>query len=106
MLVALQKKDGGGEIVRNQNVEMHNNTKWNTEMKTSLILIDEEEWQNGREFMELIKERWDAKHPEHATASMQMLRDNKSRFKKDHQTMNLMLVRKRTEINRQYENEF
>ena len=46
------------------------------------MLIDEEEWQNGREFMERIKERWDTKHPEHAAASMQMLRDNKSRFKK------------------------
>ena len=71
-----------------------------------LIIIDEEERHKGRGFiMKHIKERWDAKHPEHATASMQKLRDNPSRFKKDHEIMNLMLVRKMTEINRQYENE-
>lgn len=52
------------------------------------------------------KESWNAKHPEHATASMQELRVNVLRFKKDHEIMNLMLVRKRTEINRQFKNEF
>ena len=36
---------------------------------------------------------------------MQKLRDNASRFKKDLEIMNLVLVRKRTIINRQYENE-
>ena len=55
--------------------------------------------------MKRVKERWYAKHPEHATASMQNLRDNASRFKKRARDMNLMLVRKRTEINRHYENE-
>ena len=72
MLVALQKKDRGGEIVRNQNIEMHNNTEWNTEMKTSLILIDEEEWQNGREFMEELKKdgmpNTQNTHSQHANA--------------------------------------
>ena len=82
MLVALQKKDRGGEIVRNQNIEMHNNTEWNTEMKTSLILIDEEEWQNGREFMERIKERWDAKHPEHAQPACKCLETTNHYLKK------------------------
>ena len=36
---------------------------------------------------------------------MQKLRDNASRFKKDLEIMNLVLVRKRTIINCQYENE-
>ena len=83
---------------------MQKNTEWNTEIKIGLIIIDEEERQKGRGFMKRVKERWDAKHPEHATASMQNLRDNASRFKKDYEIPNLMLVRKRTEINRQYEN--
>ena len=74
-------------------------------MKISLIIIDEEERHKGRGFMKRVKERWDVKLPEHATASMQKLRDNASRFKKDHEIMNLMLVRKKTEINCQYENE-
>ena len=55
--------------------------------------------------MKRIKERWEAKHPKHATASMQKLRDNALRFIKDTEIMNLMFVRKKTEINRQYENE-
>ena len=59
----------------------------------------------GREFMKRIKEKWDAQHPEHATASIQKLRENALRFKKDHEIMNLMLGRTRIEINRQYENE-
>ena len=74
-------------------------------MKISLIIIDEEERHKGREFMKRVKGKWDVKHPEHATASIQKLRENALRFKKDHEIMNLMLVRKRTEINRQYENQ-
>ena len=84
---------------------MQKNTEWNTEMKISLTIIDEEKRHKGRGFMKRVKERWDAKHLEHATASMQKIRDNASRFKKDHEILNLMLVRKRTEINPQYENE-
>ena len=36
---------------------------------------------------------------------MQKLRGNASRIEKDHEIMNLMLVRKRNKINFQYENE-
>ena len=74
-------------------------------MKISLIIIDEEERHKSRGFMNRVKERWNVKHQEYATASMEKLRDNTSRFKKDHGIMNLVLVRKRTEINRRHENE-
>ena len=84
---------------------MQKNTEWNTEMKISLIIIDEEERHKSRGFMNRVKKRWNAKHPEDATASMEKLRDNTSRFKKDHGIRNLVLVRKRTEINRRHENE-
>ena len=40
------------------------------------------------------KESGNTKHSEHTTASMQELRVNVLRFKKDHEIMNLMLVRK------------
>ena len=100
-----EKEGWGGEIVWNQTTKIQKNTEWSTEMKISLIIIDEEQRYKGSRFMKRVKERWDAKHPEHATASMQKLRDNASRFKKDHEIMNLMLVRKRTEVNRQNENE-
>ena len=36
---------------------------------------------------------------------MQKLKDNTSSFKIDYEIMNLMLLRKRAEINHQYENE-
>ena len=47
----LCKRRMGNRIVRNQTTEMQKNTKWNTEMKISLIIIDEEERQKGRGFM-------------------------------------------------------
>ena len=84
---------------------MQKNTKCNTEMKISLIIIDEEEQQKGRGFMKRVKERWGPKHQEHATASMPKLSDNASRFKKDLQIMKLVFARNRTESNRQFENE-
>ena len=59
---------------------------------------------NGRGFMKQVKEKWDDKQPEYATTSMQKLRDNSSRFKKDVEIMNLGLVRKSTGIKCQYEN--
>ena len=59
---------------------------------------------NDRGFMKRVKEKWDDKQPEYATASMQKLRDNSSRFKKDVEIMNLGLVRKSTGIKCQYEN--
>ena len=74
-------------------------------MKIHLIIIDEEKRHKSRGFMKRVNEGWYAKQPEHATASMQKLRDKASRFKKDHEIMNLMLVRKTTKINRQYEDE-
>ena len=100
-----EKEGWGGKIVRNQTTKMQKNTEWNTEMKITLIIIDEEERHKGRGFMKRVQERWDAKHPEHPTARIQKLRDNASRFKKDHEIMNLMLVRKRTKISRQYEHQ-
>ena len=50
--------------------KMQKNTEWNTEMKISLIITGEEERHKGRGFMKRVKETQDAKHPDHATASM------------------------------------
>ena len=68
-----EKEEWGGEIVRKQTTEMQKNTEWNKEMKISLIIIDEEERQKGRGFIKQVKEKWDTKYPEHATASIQKL---------------------------------
>ena len=50
--------------------------------------------------MKRVKERWDAES-ECGTTSMQKLRDNAARFKKESEIKNLILVRKRQEIDRQ-----
>ena len=55
------------------------NVEWTTKMKVRLVQIDNEE-KRGRRFMERVKERWADEYPEHATASIQKLRDNAARF--------------------------
>ena len=72
-------------------------------MKIRLIQIDDEERKKGGGFMKRVKERWDAES-KCGTTSMQKLRDNAARFKKEPGIKNLMLARKRQEIDRQ-ENE-
>ena len=47
--------------------------------------------------MKRVKERWIDEYPEHATASIQKLRDNAARFCKEKVT-NLILVRQRNEV--------
>ena len=69
-------------------------------MKIRSIQIDEEERKKGRGFMKRVKERWDA-DSECGTTSTQKLRDNAARFKKEPEINNLILVRKRQEIDRQ-----
>ena len=51
------------------------------DMKVNLLLIDEEERKNGKEFMKKMKYRWDAMYPTLKSASKQKLRDNASREK-------------------------
>ena len=72
--------------------------QWTTHMKVHLIVIDQEERQKGRGFMKRVKERWDTKYPEYKRVSMQQLRDNASRFKTEKEIINLILVRRRQEI--------
>ena len=98
-------KEGWGdeEQTLTQVIEVHKNIEWSTEMKIRLIQINEEERKEGRGFMKRVKERWDAES-ECGRTSMQKLRDNAARFKKEPEIKNLILVRKRQEIDRQ-ENE-
>ena len=48
--------------------------------------------------MKRVKERWIDEYPEHATASIQKLRDNAARFRKEQTITNLILVRQRNEV--------
>ena len=70
------------EQTTTQAVEVHKNIEWSTEMKIRLIHIDEEERKKNRGFMKRVNERWDAES-EYGTTSMQKIRDNAARFKKE-----------------------
>ena len=72
-------------------------------MKIKLLLIDEEEMGNGWGFMKRIKGWWDTDYLEHAATSMPKLRDNASRFKREPEIKNLLLVRKRSEVDHHHE---
>ena len=82
----------------NERITGKSNMEWNTDLKLELLQIDGEERKKGRGFMKRVKKRWDLKYPEYRLVSMQKLRDNASRFKKDPVIVNLMLVRERTEF--------
>ena len=51
--------------------------------------------------MESVKERWDLEFPEQASVSMHNIRNNASRFQKEPEIRNLILVRNRNKIDRQ-----
>ena len=79
----------------NDKDETAGNTEWTMDMKVNLLLTDEEERKNRKGFMKTIKNRWDAMYTTLKSASKQTLRDNASRFEKEKEITNLMLVRKR-----------
>ena len=65
------------------------------DMKVNLLLTDEEERKIRKGFTKRIKDRWDAMYPTIKSASKHKFRDNASRFKKENEITNLILVRKR-----------
>ena len=83
------------------NIQAQNNINWTTEMKIKLVKIDDEERSKGRGFMKRVQERWDLKFLEQASFNMHNLRNNASRFQKELEIRNLILVRNRNEIDRQ-----
>ena len=103
------KKEGWGRQIEitNRTIEQQDQQpgdqqrrvlEWTTEMKVTLVKVDEEERRKGRGFMKRVKARWDMKFPEYESATWQKLRDNAARFKKDPEIKNLILVRQREEI--------
>ena len=67
-------------------------------MKIVLVMLDEDESAKGRGLMKRVKDRWDMKYPEHESASWQKLRNNAFCFMKDPEIKNLILVRRREEL--------
>ena len=70
--------------------------EWTTEMKISLVTLDEEERAKGRGFMKRIKERWDMKYPEYQAASWQKLRN--LILVRQPEIRNLIQVRRRQDV--------
>ena len=48
--------------------------------------------------MKRVKDRWDVKYPEHESAIWQKLRNNATRFIKDPEIKNLILARRKKEV--------
>ena len=92
----LEQEEEAAQVV-NEVSENQKQLEWTTEMKISLVVMDNEERSKGRGFMKRVKERWDQRYPEYSSASWQKLRDNSARFKKEQDVMNLILVRQREE---------
>ena len=69
-----------------------------TEIKATFITFDNEESAKGRGFMKRVKENWDQYYPEYRGASWQKLGNNAARFKKEPEVINLILMRRRNEI--------
>ena len=67
-------------------------------MKIKLVKIDDEKRSKGRGFIKRVKERWDLEFLEQASISMHIVRNNASRFQKEPERRNLILVRNRKEI--------
>ena len=80
------------------NIHGQKNIGWTTEIKIKPVKIDDEESSKSRGFMKRVKERWDFEFHEQASASMHNLRNNASRFQKEPEIGNLILVRNRNEI--------
>ena len=85
----------GGEYV--DSVGNEKNVQWQTEMKIRLVEIDLQEQDKGRGFMNRVNKRWDKEFPAYVKVGAQRLRDNASRFKKEKEISNLVMVIKRGE---------
>ena len=82
--------DNRGSVTKDKNLQ------WTLEMKVALVQIDIEERQKGRGFMRRAKDRRDVEYPIYAgMIGAQTLRDNATRFRKETEISNLVLVRKR-----------
>ena len=97
------KKERSGRRAEPENrdeteVQQWESIGWTTEMKIVLVMLDKDERAKGRRFMKRDKDRWDMKYPEHESASCQKLKSNAARFKKDSETKNLILVRRKEEV--------
>ena len=72
--------------------------EWTTDMKIVIVMLDEDERAKCRGLMKRVRHRWDMKYAEHESASLQKLRDNIARFKKDSEIKNLILEQRREEV--------
>ena len=80
------------------NIQAQKNIDWTTKMKIKLVKINDEERTKGRGFMKRVKERWDLEFSEQESVSMHNLGNNASRFQKEPEIRNLIVVRNRNEI--------
>ena len=74
----LEQEEEAEQVV-NEVSENQKQLEWITEMKISLVVMDNEERSKGKGFMKKVKERWDQRYSEYSLANWQKLRDNSAR---------------------------
>ena len=68
--------------LENNRVRMTNNREWSEEQNHRIVEIDHQERRKGKDFMKLIKRRWDLEFLE-SKGTTQNLVDNARRLKKE-----------------------
>ena len=80
---------------------MKDKIKWDNEKKVKLVQLERQGRNGGIGFMERLKRVWDECYPEFRHLTVQCLRDNAGRFKKDKTIAKLILVQNRGEVTEQ-----
>lgn len=73
------------------------NVMWTSEMKVTLIELEQTARSEGKGFMARLKARWDEMFTQYRHLGAQCLRDNASRFSNDQTIKNLLLVRQNSD---------
>ena len=69
--------------------------EWTNEEKRRVVQIDAEERQIGRNFMKIIKERWDCEFPDKKKTSQNLVDSRKKGGEKENKLLLMPLKRKR-----------
>ena len=80
---------------------MKEKIKWDNKKKVKLVQLEEQARNRGIGFMERLRRAWDQCYPEFRHLTVQCLRDNAGRFKKNTTITNLVLVGNKEEVTEQ-----
>ena len=77
--------------------------KWDVKLKVQLVKLLQEEKRNGRGYMDRLHVKWCEEQPKLNWMSKQLLRDNASRFEKEEEIRQMLIVQDRQKNNEEFE---